>query len=179
VLSGIGFWQKQLDAGYPITAIGGSDNHDPDRPVDEAGAIGQPVTAVFAQALDQGSILGAIRRGQVLIDLDPIRQRTLDFRAERGGQVVPMGQNLSLSKDSAVRFSVTLTNGEGTRLEVIDSTGTVTTLSPLTKATEARWFSLKMDHQQRRWIRLNLRAADGRLLMISNPIYINFKSPRF
>jgi hypothetical protein len=36
-----------------------------------------------------------------------------------------------------------------------------------------------MDHQQRRWIRLNLRAADGRLLMISNPIYINFKSPRF
>ena len=178
-LSGIGFWQKKLDAGYPITAIGGSDNHDPDRPVDEAGAIGQPVTAVFAQGLDQGKILAAIRRGQVLIDLDPARQRTLDFRAERGGQVVPMGQNLSLSKDSAVRFSATLTNGEGTRLEVIDSTGTGTVLSPLTKAIEERWFTLKMDHQQRRWIRLNLRAADGRLLMISNPIYINFKSPRF
>ena len=177
-LSGIGFWQKQLDAGYPITAIGGSDNHDPDRPVDEVGSIGQPVTAVFAQGLDQESILGAIRRGRVLIDLDPIRQRTLDFRAERGDQVVPMGQNLSLSKDSAVRFSVTLTNGEGTNLEVIDSAGTVTTLSPLTKATEERWFTLKMDHQQRRWVRLNLRAADGRLLLISNPIYINFKSPR-
>ena len=92
----IGFWQKQLDAGYPITAIGGSDNHDPDRPVDEAGSIGQPVTAVFAQGLDQESILGAIRRGQVLIDLDPIRQRTLDFRAERGDQVVafdsPLGR---------------------------------------------------------------------------------------
>jgi hypothetical protein len=178
-LSGIGSWQKQLDAGYAITAIGGSDNHDPDRPVDEAGAIGQPVTAVFAQGLDQGSILGAIRLGQVLIDLDPIRQRTLDFRAERGDQVVPMGQNLSLARDGAVRFSVTLTNGEGTHLEVIDSAGAVTTLSPLTKATEERWFTLKMDHQQRRWIRLNLRAADGRLLMISNPIYINFKSPRF
>ena len=36
-LRGIGFWQKQLDAGYPITAIGGSDNHDPDRPVDDGG----------------------------------------------------------------------------------------------------------------------------------------------
>jgi hypothetical protein len=178
-LSGIGFWQKQLDAGYPITAIGGSDNHDPDRPVDEAGSIGQPVTAVFAQGLDQESILGAIRRGQVLIDLDPIRQRTLDFRAERGDQVVPMGQNLSLSKNGSVRFSATLTNGEGTRLEVIDSTGTVTVLAPLTKAIEERWFTLKMNHQQRRWVRLNLRAADGRLLMISNPIYINFKSPRF
>ena len=179
VLSGIGFWQKQLDAGYPITAIGGSDNHDPDRSVDEAGAIGQPVTAVFAQGLDQANILAAIRTGQVLIDLDPARQRTLDFRAERGGQVVPMGQNLSLSKDGSVRFSANLTNGEGTRLEVIDSTGTVTVLTPLTKPIEERWFTLKMDHQQRRWIRLNLRAADGRLLMISNPIYINFKSPRF
>jgi hypothetical protein len=178
-LSGIGFWQKQLDAGYPVTAIGGSDNHDPDRSVDEAGAIGQPVTAVFAQGLDQANILAAIRTGQVLIDLDPARQRTLDFRAERGGQVVPMGQNLTLSKDGAVRFSASLTNGEGTRLEVIDSTGTVTVLSPLSKAIEERWFALKMDHQQRRWVRLNLRAADGRLLMISNPIYINFKSPRF
>lgn len=178
-LSGIGFWQKQLDAGFAITAIGGSDNHDPDRPVDEAGSIGQPVTAVFAQALDQGSILGAIRRGQVLIDLDPARQRTLDFRAERGNQIVLMGQNLSLTKDGTVRFLVILTHGEGTHLEVIDSAEAVTTLSPLTKATEQRWFTLKMDHQQRRWIRLNLRAADGRLLMISNPIYINFKLPRF
>ena len=178
-LSGIAFWQKQLDAGYPITAIGGSDNHDPDRPVDETGSIGQPVSAVFSHGLDQGNILAAIRRGQVLIDLDPARQRILNFRAERGNQVVLMGQNLSIAKDGAVRFSATLTNGEGTHLEVIDSTGTVTALSPLTKATEARWFTLKMDHQQRRWIRLNLRAADGRLLMISNPIYINFKSPRF
>ncbi len=179
VLSGIGFWQKQLDAGYPITAIGGSDNHDPDRPVDELGSIGQPVTAVFAPGLDQANILAAIRRGQVLIDLDPARQRTLDFRAERGAEVVSMGQNLRLSKNGAVRFSATLTKGEGTLLEVIDSAGTVTVLTPLTKAIEERWFTLKMDHQQRRWIRLNLRAADGRLLMISNPIYINFKSPRF
>ncbi len=178
-LSGIGFWQEQLNAGFPITAIGGSDNHDPDRPVDEIGSIGQPVTVVFAQALDEANILGAIRKGRVLIDLDPARQRALDFRAERGNQVVPMGQNLSLAKDGTVRFLVTLTYGEGTHLEVIDSAGAVTALSPLTRATEERWFTLKMDHQQRRWIRLNLRAADGRLLMISNPIYINFKSPRF
>lgn len=178
-LSGIGFWQEQLNAGFPITAIGGSDNHDPDRPVEEMGSIGQPVTAVFTQALDEAHILGAIREGRVLIDLDPARQRALDFRAERGSQVVSMGQNLSLAKDGTVRFLVTLTHGEGTHLEVIDSAGAVTALSPLTKATEERWFTLKMDHQQRRWIRLNLRAADGRLLMISNPIYINFKSPRF
>jgi hypothetical protein len=178
-LSGIGFWQKQLDAGLAMTAIGGSDNHDPDRPVDEAGSVGQPTTLVYAQALSQSQILDAIRKGLVLIDLDSPQQRTLDFRAEAGRQVATMGQNLIIDKDATVRFSVTLTGGEGTHLEVIDSAGTPTTLSPLTKATEARWFTLKMDHQQRRWVRLNLRAADGRLLMISNPIYINFKSPRF
>jgi hypothetical protein len=174
VLNGIGFWQKQLDAGFQITAIAGSDNHDPDRPGDEAGSIGQPVTAVFAQALDQGQILDAIRRGQVFIDLDSARQRTLDFRAEFANQGVQMGQNLILSKEGSVRFFVTVTHGEGTRLEVIDSTGTVTPLTPLAGATEARWFTLKMDPKQRRWVRLNLRAADGRLLMISNPIYFNF-----
>jgi hypothetical protein len=178
-LSGIGFWHKQLDAGLAITAIGGSDNHDPDRPVDEAGSVGQPATAVFAQGLSQSQILEAIRKGQVFIDLDSEQQRTLDFRAEAGQQVAVMGQNLIIDKAATVRFIVTLEGGEGTQLQVIDSAGTQTTLSPLIKAKEARWFSLKMDHQQRRWVRLNLRAADGRLLMISNPIYINFKSARF
>src|SRR5438270_8015552 len=45
--SGIPFWEKQIDAGYRPTAIGGSDNHDPELPPDRPGSVGSPTTVVY------------------------------------------------------------------------------------------------------------------------------------
>jgi hypothetical protein len=171
--SGIAFWQGLLDKGYRLTAIAGSDNHDPDLPSHEPGAIGNPTTLVYAAANSQVGILGGIRAGKVLIDLDGVTDRDLTFYAEYGTQTASMGEVLALPNGGMVRFLVQTRNLSGTQIEVIGAGDSAPALSPITKSQEARWFTLKLD-RQRRWIRLNIRAANGRLLMISNPIYFNF-----
>ena len=178
-LSGITFWQGLLDKGYRLTAIAGSDNHNPDLPADEPGAIGYPTTAVFAKANTQDAILDAIRSGKVLIDLDGVTDRAVSFSAEFGNQSVSIGEVMALPKGGKVRFYVQTTNLTGARIEVVGPGAAAPVLAPITKPQEARLFTLKMDHQ-RRWVRLNIRSANGRLLMISNPIYFNFgaKTPQ-
>jgi hypothetical protein len=59
--SGIPFWEKELNEGHRLTAIGGSDNHQADLPANAARAIGSPATMVYAEELSQTAILRAIR----------------------------------------------------------------------------------------------------------------------
>ena len=175
LLSGIAFWQGLLDKGYRLTAIAGSDNHDPDLPAEEPGAIGDPATLVYADGNNQDAILDGIRAGKVLIDLDGVTDRDLTFSAEYGAQTASMGEVMPLPKGGMVRFYVQTRNLSGAQIEVVGAGDAAPVLAPISKPQEARWFTLKMDHQ-RRWVRLNIRAANGRLLMISNPIYFNFEA---
>ncbi|MDT1857585.1 PHP domain-containing protein, partial [Acinetobacter baumannii] len=55
--SGIPFWHAQLKRGLRITAIGGSDNHRPHEARGMPGALGEPTTVVYAQALSQLAVL--------------------------------------------------------------------------------------------------------------------------
>jgi hypothetical protein len=173
-LSGIAFWQDLLDKGYRLTAIAGSDNHDADLAADEPGAIGYPTTAVFAKANSQGAILDAIRSGKVLIDLDGVTDRAVSFSAQFGNQTASMGETMRLAKGATVQFHVQAANLMGTRIEVVGAGADAPVLAPINKPQEPRSFTLRLDHQ-RRWVRLNIRSTDGRLLMISNPIYFNFE----
>ncbi|HWC19720.1 MAG TPA: CehA/McbA family metallohydrolase, partial [Terriglobales bacterium] len=82
--SGVPFWERQLDAGYRVTAIGGSDNHDASLPPERTGSIGSPTTVVYAPELSVGGILGGIRAGRVFVDLTASKDRLLDFFAQNG-----------------------------------------------------------------------------------------------
>ena len=64
--SGVSFWEKQLDDGYRIPAIGGSDNHHGAWPVSHPDSMGIPTTVVYAQDLSVPAILDGIVLGMYL-----------------------------------------------------------------------------------------------------------------
>ncbi|WP_269713842.1 CehA/McbA family metallohydrolase [Caulobacter sp. NIBR2454] len=161
MFSAIAFWETQLNAGYRLTAIGGSDNHDADQ-VDGWGAIGRPVTVIQAAELSTPALLDGVRAGRVFIDMDGVKGRTLDLTARAGEASAAMGGVLAVRAGTKVRFAVQSAGVEGARIEVV----TDGVKAPGEAAFERNFA------KGRHWVRVNIRAADGRLLLIGNPIYV-------
>lgn len=171
-LSGIAFWEALLNQGHRITAIGGSDNHDADIASETASAIGHPTTVIWADGLSQSTLLDGIRAGRVVVDLDGDATRTLDFSAEAAGQTAQMGQ--TLSAPASARFTVTVKGSAGGRIEVVRD-GTVID-GPANLALASDNASLAFDlpvEGVTGWVRINVRDAAGRLVLVGNPIYLN------
>jgi hypothetical protein len=165
-LSGVPFWEAQLNAGHRITAVGGSDNHDAGLPPETPGAVGRPTTVIRAAELSTAGILAGVREGRVFIDLDGTKARMLDLSARsKSGQAV-MGSALTAKPGEAVAFTASLTGGEMAGLEVIRDGAKV----PVTVGPDGA-FTVKMGDKAS-WVRLNLRDGQGRLLLIGNPIYL-------
>src|SRR5215475_7298678 len=89
--SGVPFWERQLNAGYRPTAIGGSDNHNPELPLEKPGSVGSPTTVVYASELSVPALLSGIRSGRVFVDLTASKDRVLDFSAESKTGKAAMG----------------------------------------------------------------------------------------
>ena len=69
-LSGVPLWEGLLNRGFHITAIAGSDSHDPDRAAGAPGALGRPTTVVFARTLSQADLFAGVRAGQAYVDVE-------------------------------------------------------------------------------------------------------------
>jgi hypothetical protein len=80
-----------------------------------------------------------------------------------------MGGVLTAKPGEAVAFTASLTGGEMSGLEVIrDGVRLAVTVG------STGTFTVKMGGKAS-WVRLNLRDAQGRLLLIGNPIYLRPK----
>jgi hypothetical protein len=101
--SGVSFWKSQLNNGYRIPAIGGSDQHYGAWPVSHPDSVGIPTTVVFAQDLSVPAILDGIRSGHVFIDLTGSHNRMLEMTATAPEQKsVMMGDILRASVGSGL-----------------------------------------------------------------------------
>lgn len=167
-VSGVPFWLDRLLAGQPVTAVGGSDNHDPDR--SGPGGIGSPVTVVHAADLSQAAILDGIRAGRVFVALDPAATPLrLDFRVVAGAESAMMGgalvvrrrQRLIVVPDVAAPAGASLALLDGTRQ--IETVPAGTALSPLHLAPGPHA------------LRLTLRSAGGALLALGNAVRITVR----
>jgi len=165
-LFGVPFWEAQLNAGHRITAVGGSDNHDAGLTPDTPGSVGRPTTVVHAEELSTAGILAGVRAGRVFIDLDGTRDRLLDLSAKSKAGAAVMGGVLTARKGEAVAFTVSVTGGEMAGVEVIRDGAKL----PVAVGANGA-FTVKMGDKAS-WVRLNLRDAQGRLLLIGNPIYL-------
>lgn len=175
-LSGMAFWEAHLNEGHRITAIGGSDNHDPTTARAGSAGIGTPTTAVRSSELSQAAILQAIRQGHVFIDVQGSRDRVLDVAARLDGAEAAMGDSLTAPAGARVRVSVRIVGlaggaialaGDGAKLAVLED-------PKIASADETKTFELVADGQ-RRWLRIDVRDAAGKLALIGNPIYLNFE----
>ena len=174
-MSGIDFWQKHLNQGFRLTGVGGSDNHNATMKPDVRSAVGFPTTVVYAKELSERAILDAIRAGHVFVDVEGTSTRGIEFSAQAGGKTVMMGGAVSTAPATAVHFVLTMKNLEGAHAEVIcDGEPTSLLDSSAVKANpETREFDYKADGK-RHWVRVNVRSADGKLLVLGNPVYLNF-----
>lgn len=172
-LSGIGFWQDLLDQGHQITAIAGSDSHDPDRPADQPGALGRPATVIWAPSLSQADLLKGLREGRAFIDLTHPGLAVFDLEAQAGEATAVMGGRLTAPAGQMITVRVRIDGAPPGRLHMVGSGGVVEVLDlpPGPHATQT--FNLRSDGR-RGWVRVELRDIAGALLALGNPVYLNW-----
>jgi hypothetical protein len=173
--SGIPLWQEQLNQGFRITGLGGSDNHNADLPPDTRSAVGRPTTVVYSPALSERAILDAIRAGHVFIDVEGAKDRVIEFEAKTGLHTAAMGDSINVPAGQQVHFTIRMVALQGAYPEIIRD-GEPTTLlekSTFGEPNESRAFDYVSDGKKH-WFRVNARSKDGSLLMVGNPIYLNF-----
>lgn len=175
-MSGVPFWEQQLNAGHRITGIGGSDNHD--APATEArpgsSTIGRPTTVVHADALSMPAILDGIRAGHVFVDVEGSDDRLLQLDAAEGDKRASMGDSLVAPPGAVVHFALHAAHVAGGRaVAVLDGKPLPLDGDGRLVGDDARlafaWTSDGRPH----WLRVDIHGADGAPWIYGNPIYLN------
>jgi len=168
-ISGIPFWEALLNKGFRLTAIGGSDNHD--GPSTKPPVVGVPVTGVYADNLSDRAILNAIRKGRVFVDTTGATTSLLELNSRRA----MMGDTIRVRTSERVPFTVHVAGVLGNVISIVEDAQKITPLDDVAIgfADERKTFVLTLDGK-RHWLRADVRDAQGRLLLIGNPIYVNY-----
>lgn len=173
--SGVPFWEKALNAGYHVTAIGGSDNHNGPRPLDKLGSIGSPSTVVHATELSTVAILRGIRDGNVFVDLTASKDRLLELTAQSGGNTANMGDLLMAAQGTVVYFTAHIAAAQGATLVLLKDGVSLGEMRPsaISSSDETARFQWTSDGR-RHWFRADVRGPNGKLWLLGNPIYLNW-----
>lgn len=173
--SGIPFWETQLNAGLRITAIGGSDSHigSDDARDKYAGVIGTPTTVVHAHDLSMEGILDGIRAGHVFVDTEGTRDRSMDVVASTGATKAGMGDAIAVPGDATMHVAVHTVALQGQSIAVtVDGKPFNDVPVKVLPADGDVAFDWKGDGKPH-WLRVDVRSAEGTLLILGNPIYVN------
>jgi hypothetical protein len=165
-MTGLTRWRERLDAGDRVTAIAGSDSHDPDG-VTGPSRVGRPTTVIEANELSTPAILDGIRAGRVFVDVAGTRERLLDFTATAGGVRAAMGGSLPLC--GSVYVSTHVIGGMGATVRLLGDRGEInataiseadsTVRTTLGKGAATKWVAAVVER-------------DGAPLLIGNAIYL-------
>jgi hypothetical protein len=172
---GIPFWDTQLNAGYRLTGIGGSDNHNALSPPDHPSSVGSPTTVVYAANLSTPSILAGIRAGHVFIDATGSTNRSITMTAGTAGGTVNMGDILSAPRGAQVDITIRTTAANEAIASLIEDGHPLSALAA-TSSNEIFHFTWTSDGL-RHWFRPQANGPDGTLWLLGNPIYVNWNVP--
>jgi hypothetical protein len=173
--SGVPFWHDQLNKGYRITAISGSDSHRPDHDDhSEPGNIGVPSTVVYANALSEKEIINGIRKGNVFIDATGSKNKILEFSASiSSNESALMGQILKVPVGSDVKFKVTVKNTPNAYLHWWLDGFSIAPGFGSTIITNDQTIEIQRKFDGKpHWIRVDVRDNNGKTILLGNPIYI-------
>lgn len=170
----VALWTAWLNAGYRITAVGGSDYHYPPRP--EAGdpgeRLGLPATYVCVEERSVAGLLEGLRRRRVFISVGP----KVEFRAEAGDRSWGIGDDLGEHSGEVRLITLVHLEGDGQALARIVENGEVVAESHI-RDGEWKWVHrVSVGPGHARWYRLDVVDLDGRLLALTNPIFVGPRS---
>jgi hypothetical protein len=110
-------YQQRLAAGLKLSAIGGSDYHQPDRLLPEGPLVlARPTTVLWLPELSEDAILAAMKSGHGYVTESPAGPH-LEIRA---GDIVMGGMAAGLSEITAI-----VRGADGDRLVLVDATGPI------------------------------------------------------
>jgi hypothetical protein len=159
--SGVPFWQKALDRGLRLTAIGGSDDHRSGQ------GIGSPTTVVQAAELSQAAIVEGIRAGHVFVDVEGTRDRMLEL----GARGAVMGDGLAVPAGELLRFQLRVRHVAGMRAVVLVD-GVVLRTDSIEGDDRVMPFEWEADGRKHT-VRVEVRDRQDKLMLLGNPIYIH------
>jgi hypothetical protein len=99
----------------------------------------------------------------------------IDLQASDDAAHAAMGERLTAARNDRVALGVHVTGSAGSTLRWLLDGKIVFSLppQPLTRDSADETASWTSDGQ-RHWIRAEVRAADGRLQLLANPIFLNW-----
>jgi hypothetical protein len=165
----IDLWMRLLNAGYRMTAIGGSDYH---RPTNKPGVVkppdrlGLPRTFVYAESLSGAAILDGVRRGRAFVSMGP----SVRFAARRNGESFAIGDQLG-SAAGEVEFTGEVDPGTTPGVARIVQDGAVVHEVRLREQGTPIAARVALTGDRPTWCVLDVRDDDGLLLAITNPIF--------
>ncbi len=179
--SSVPFWNKQLDEGYRLSGIGGSDNHNAFTPASRPSSVGSPTTVVFASELSTPAILTGIRDGHVFIDLTTSNDRLLEVTAKAGGEVANMGDLLKVKKGVAVSFDIHVVGASDGKVALLEDGQAmqdgqaIRSTAPSAAVNTGQEFHYAWTGDgHRHWFRAQVTGPDGKLWLLGNPVYVDW-----
>jgi len=148
-------WYGWLNAGHRLVATAGTDAHGP---TPEGSVVG--LNVVYAEALTEAAILKAVRQGRLYLSSGPILELSARLAADREAMT---GEVISLPATLVLRYAEI---PEGASLRIV-SNGQPELELPLGGDGQLA-FGVPVEA---RWCLLELRAPDGTMLAVTNPIF--------
>ena len=159
-LTGWRFWADLLNRGHRLTAVGGSDTHDP-----RHGTLGQPTTMVQAASLWEPAIVDALKSGRAYVRSSSVSPRLESFTATVDGAVFDMG---SLLPVGAATLTAHLLGADGQTIAWIRR-GAEVSRQPISGADAFARIDVTAAPDD--WFSVVLRTGEGDATLFSNAIY--------
>jgi hypothetical protein len=161
-----------------LTAIGGSDNHDPTLPPDALNAIGHPTTVVYAVELSAPGILAGIRSGRVFVDVTGSRGRLLDISAQTQTSSAVMGGVLMVRAGEEIDVEAQVHGCGGCTADLIEQGQDSGRREQVVHGNRASLHWTLDKGPTHRWFFVEVRDSSAQILLLGNPIYVNWSPPQ-
>jgi len=159
---GLALWYQWLNQGHKLVATAGSDVHGP-----KGYASNPGFNTVYAEALSQQAILQGLAQGHLYLSSGP----SLHFTAEEAnGTQVMMGDTLAVDESTTEIVLQSRWDGAPTGASIrliVDGK-----VHEEVQVDEAGLLDWVVAPQQAGWCLVELRAINGDMLALSNPIWI-------
>lgn len=166
----VAMWSRWLNAGYRITAIGGSDFHNPQPKPQKDGSLvgrdhlGRPSTYVYAAELSGHAIMAALLARHAYMSMGP----TVQFTGQANGRDLLMGDDAGLI-DGPLSLKAHV-HGIGQLTAQLVKNGIV-----IQETSAENEVDIEADYPltptEFAWFRLDVRTAEGHYLAVTNPIF--------
>lgn len=170
----IKLWTAWLNAGWRITAVGGSDFHrpvSPPNPPKPPNQLGLPGTYVYAENLSGAAILEAVRHRRTYVSMGP----RVTFNATVSGTSYDIGGEAG-EQSGTIELAATVSNCTAPAHALIVKNGYALAEVAITDNSAQLTAAAALNPDESAWYRLDIYSNDGLMLAITNPIYTGPRS---